>query len=842
MAMIARSSAEVSTMDVICVKDTIDSFFLMLPTLTEMPHGHDQKRELAVTVLARLCSDISTARDVVRSLLEMGSSLQLANFGDTYAQRTKAQVDTERYVLEAIKKCLLEIRRYFPSTAERPSPFMSDESLVITLFTHLDHHYMAPAGVEGPTDIDRLHSIAGNLIQLLTSMNLNIARKYLDTILKTGNKFHSLTIVGYFQVSTKDLPKLLRQLHTSPAMSSNRTCKALCRGLHRCILEWCLSNPDDFVELWLRGGGRPELDDIREVSIQMFSTIANYVNKEKRRCAMWPCMCALLRLCSTRIKSSLDTFGSKKKSLFSLESNDDCSKFCRRLDRLTNQLNPSLYTTPDQKSMYLVSLQVIRDTLDAITLLCTHSRSPAISAESTSSVSKDFQQDVAELWKIVGSSEIAGVRKLNTEICCDLLLEPTKVWLPDFSKADISFPTGVLGYEKDNKRYIGKLSFDILLCACKLKKTPNTHFQSHNPFDIPNSWVKLVAQKSKNHHVTLFSVRVIRSIIQECAQKNLQVQDQPEVLPERSVTWLPPSASIVFTRESSIDSAALSEGTVGSLQTPNRARASTITSLKTFIHAPGSPSIHRAIKMFDCSLNELSMYLVDVLRQSLVIHYEIIVKDAAPSDQQNTGGKHGIPVYWGTQVLRIIAEVPFLGFIPVLSATADVDPRGWSPQNAKQIFHDDKDRARVVSNCYKVILTALESGPARWAGSKPYSVLFSILMCFESLDSLLKDTSKEREKERDQRLNDSMDAISSIFIVDIMPLYYPEAPVEGVFAAFSAICAAASEQILAHIKERRPYSYAEKGLNLLKHCCQQLFNLCHKMFIHCSWMTPTWLF
>jgi hypothetical protein len=100
------------------------------------------------------------------------------------------------------------------------------------------------------------------------------------------------------------------------------------------------------------------------------------------------------------------------------------------------------------------------------------------------------------------------------------------------------------------------------------------------------------------------------------------------------------------------------------------------------------------------------------------------------------------------------------------------------------------------------------------------SVLFSILMCVESLDSLLKDTSKEREKDREQRLNDSMDAISSIFSVDIMPLYYPEAPVEGVFAAFSAICAAASEQILAHIKERRPYSYAEKGLNL--HCCQQL--------------------
>ena len=818
MAQPQRASAEGSTMDKLCVKNTIESFFLTLPTLKEEgAQGHDQKRELAVTVLARLCSDMSTAKDVVRSLLDMGSSLQLANFGDTYAQRTKTQIDTERYVLEAIKKCLLEIRRYFPSTSEKPSPFMSDESLVTKLFTHLDHHYMAPS-VEVPQDSDRLHSVAGSLVQLLTSMNLNMARKYLDNILKTGNKFHSLTVVGYFQVSTKDLPKFLRQLNTSPAMSSNRTCKALCRGLHRCILEWCANNPDDFLELWLRAGGRPELDEIRELSMQMFSTIANYVNKEKRRCAMWPCMCALLRLCSTRIKSSIDTHGSKKTGLFNFGSDDECSKFCRRLERLTNQLNLSLYTTPDQKSIFLVSLQVIKDTLDAITVLCTHTRSPAISAESASAVSKDFQQDIAELWKIIGSSEVAGARKLNMHICCELLLEPTKTWLPDFTKTDLAFPIGVLGYEKDTKQNIGKLSFDILLCACKLKKAPNTPLQSLNPFDIRDIWDKLVAQKSKNHYFTLFSVRVIRSIIEECAQRIVQVQDQasPSGLALRAAR---DRVQSLFPRESAIDysSAAYAEGMSGTSQTPTKSRA--IFNHKALILAPDSPSILLAIKNFDCTLNELCMYLVDVLRQSLVIHYEVLFNKEGERTDQHLHGKHTIPLFWGTQVLRIIAEVPFLSFIPVSSA--DVEQRGWQPQNAKQIFHED--RGRGVSNCYKLILLMLESGPAKWAANKPYSVLFSTLMIFESLDCMSKDVGgREREKAREQRLTDCMDAIASIFSVDIMPLYYPEAPIEGVLATFSAICAAASEQILGHIKERRPYSYAERGLYLLKYCCHQL--------------------
>lgn len=327
------------TMDKRCIKDAIEFFFTKLPSLIEMTQTHHGQLESAVKGLVRLCSDAVSAKAVILNLLEMGSSLQLANFGDTYNQRSRHATETNRHVLEAMKRCLLEIQKNFPSTSEKPSVFMQDDALITKLFEHLDHHYMTPF-VDGSQDNDRLQPIAGSAMRILTTMNWNVAFSYLQSVMRNTNKFHSLTIVGYFNVTTIDLLALLTKLHSSPAVSSNRSCKALCKGLHLCILEWCKNNTDDLYELWQRDSDRHVIKALREISVELFCDIASHINKEKRRCAMWPCLGALLRLCSTRIKTTLETL-SMKKGLFSGLSDDLDSKFARRFERLTGELNLS---------------------------------------------------------------------------------------------------------------------------------------------------------------------------------------------------------------------------------------------------------------------------------------------------------------------------------------------------------------------------------------------------------------------------------------------------------------------------------------------------------------------
>jgi len=226
--------------------------------------------------------------------------------------------------------------------------FYVRRELVTKIFRHLDQHYMMPV-LEGWHYGDRLQPLAGSAMQLLTVMNLTVGRQYLDSILKNhSSRFHSLVIIGYFKVDTKQLPDFLQRLNASPAISNNRSCKAICKGLHQLILDWCKSNPNDFFELWQRGSDRLDLIEIRETSLQLFCAIGSHVNKDKRRCAMWPCMGALLRLCSTRIKSSLEN-SSMKKGLFSGLSDDDSSKFSRRFEKLVNELSLSAHQSSRAK-------------------------------------------------------------------------------------------------------------------------------------------------------------------------------------------------------------------------------------------------------------------------------------------------------------------------------------------------------------------------------------------------------------------------------------------------------------------------------------------------------------
>lgn len=748
-------------MDKLCIKDMIDFFINKLPSLVEVSQAQAETRESAAKGLARLCGDLSCAKDVVQKLHDMGSSLTLADFGDAFMHGTRQAIDTNRSVLEAIRRCLLEIQKNFPATPDKPSPFTADEKLVLQLYEYLDINFVTPSA-ESSQESDRLQPIAGSAMQILSAMNLSLACKYLETqVMKHSNKFNSLSIVGYFKVTTKELPEFLRLLTSSTAVSSNRSCKALCKGLHQCILEWSRANPDDFLELWLRSE-RPDLKAIRDVSLQLFCIIAGHVNKDKRRCAMWPCMGAVLRLCSSRIKASLEVFGSMKKGLFSGLSDDDCSKFCRRYEKFIGDLSLSSFSTPEQKSHFLVSLQVLRDALEAITLLSTHPRNPHNTI---------FDQELEQLWRITGSTEISGVKRPNIHICCDFLLDPTKTWLAEFSsKSEIAFSIGVLGFEKDIKMRIAKLTYDVMLSASRLKNAPKTPLQARNPFNIRSIWEMLVSQKLKNFYFTLFVVRVIREIIQECASSAPQTQDL----------------------------------------------------LRSVVILPGSPIITKATKIMDCSIQELTMYLIDVVRQFIVANHELAAVSApADSRPKPYGDKNlkSVVQYWVKQALRIISEAPHLGFIP--GTSADVEPIGWLPQKAKQLFSElprgpDDTHFRGNAACYKRILGRLETGPAKWVANKPYCAVFVVLMCFESFDlMMLSDTDREAK-------NLSHEAIASIFSGRLMPLYYPEAPIEGVLTVFGVICAAASEQILSLIMNRQPLIYAQKGLYLLKHCCHQL--------------------
>lgn len=632
-------------------------------------------------------------------------------------------------------------------------------------------------------------------MQILSSMNLTLACKYLETqVMKHSNKFYSLSIVGYFKVTTKELPGFLSMLMTSTAVSSNRSCKALCRGLHQCILEWCGSNPDDFLQLWLRSD-RTELKAVRDISVNLFCSIAGHINKDKRRCAMWPCMGALLRLCSSRIKASLDMFGSMKKGLFSSLTDDECSKFCRRYEKFVSELSLSSFSTPEQKSHFLVSLQVLRDALEAITMLSSHAQSPHMTVvRGTGSARTLFDQELEQLWRVTGSAEVSGVKRPNVHVCCDFLLDPTKPWLSEFSsKSEVAFSIGVLGIEKDIKIRIAKLAYDVMLAACRLKNTPNTPLQSRNPFNIRGIWELLVSQRLKNFYFVLFVVRVIREIIQECASSQFQPQEPSTVL-ERGV-------ELTF----------------------HTSHVDTKQTQQSILYSPGSSVIDAAVCVMGCSLQELSMLLIDVVRQSIIAHHDLAIAaataDSKPKPYADKNIKSVI-MYWVKQVLRIIADAPHLGFIP--GSSTGIEALGWLPQKAKQVFsevprQEGDSHFRGSTNSYKTILSSLETGPAKWVGNKPYCVVFTILMCFESFDLMLLDPDRETK-------NLSHEAISSIFSGRLMPLYYPEAPIEGVLTVFGVICAAASEQVLALITQRQPHSAAQKGLHLLKHCCRQLLH------------------
>jgi hypothetical protein len=738
----------------------------------------------------------------------MGSSLQLANFGDAYSQRSPQAMETNQYVLEAIKKCLLEIERNFPSTTEKPSSFMCDEAIIMQLFEHLDHHYMVP-NVDGPPEVDRLQLLAGSAIQLLSSMNMNMAFKYLEIVLKSSHKFHSLVIVGYFKVTTKDLSALLKLLNCSPAVGHDRQCKALCKGLHKCILDWCKHHNDDFLELWLRSNEQHIHNEIRDGAVLLFCKIGELVSKLKRRCALWPCMGALLRLCSTRIKYSHEMFGSMKRGIFgTFGSDDDCAKFCRRFDKLCNELNLSAFSNPEQKSMFLVSLYVLRDTLEAITLLSTHSRSPFLVSEADSPCTLQFKEDVEQLWKCVGTSSVSGVKTSNIHICCDLLLDQQKPWASEFnSKGELAFPIGVID-KKDLKKSIAVLAYDVMLSASQLKNAPNTPLQARNPFNILKFWEGLVEQKSRNHYFTLFTIRVIRAVVLECASR---FQQGNELLSSAGTALHSgPNKSVSSATDTQISPSRFAIG------------HDALVSQQRIMYPPGSPIIDSAVKTMDCTIKELSMYLIDVLRQSIVAHHDIIAAAAdgkpRPADERMI---KSVISYWGKQVLLVLSEAPHLAFIPI--SAGNVASIGWSPQAAKQVFRAE----RAYTFSYKAMLSSLETGAAKWLGNRPYCVLFTVLMCFESFDLMLSDQSRhekdsERDAERERRSHQSNEVIASIFSVQILPLYYPEAPLEGILAVFGVICAAVSEQILAFIKERQPYCFAQNGLSLLTHCCQQL--------------------
>ncbi len=158
-------------MDKLCIKDMIDFFVNKLPSLSDVSHTQNEHREAAAKGLARLCCNVSCARDVVQKLHDMGTSITLADFGDSYMHGTcrpsfsvffviylsgtKGAVETNRSVLEAIRKCLMEVQKNFPATPNAPSPFTSDERLVLQLYEYLDNNFMSPS-VDGPGDNDRL--------------------------------------------------------------------------------------------------------------------------------------------------------------------------------------------------------------------------------------------------------------------------------------------------------------------------------------------------------------------------------------------------------------------------------------------------------------------------------------------------------------------------------------------------------------------------------------------------------------------------------------------------------------------------------------------------------------
>ena len=98
-------------MDKLCIKDMIDFFINKLPSLVEVSQAQAETRESAAKGLARLCGDLSCAKDVVQKLHDMGSSLTLADFGDAFMHGTRQAIDTNRSVLEAIRRCFLEIQK-----------------------------------------------------------------------------------------------------------------------------------------------------------------------------------------------------------------------------------------------------------------------------------------------------------------------------------------------------------------------------------------------------------------------------------------------------------------------------------------------------------------------------------------------------------------------------------------------------------------------------------------------------------------------------------------------------------------------------------------------------------
>ena len=206
--------------------------------------------------------------------------------------------------------------------------------------------------------------------------------------------------------------------------------------------------------------------------------------------------------------------------------------------------------------------------------------------------------------------------------------------------------------------------------------------------------------------------------------------------------------------------------------------------------------------------------MIDVVRQAILSHHDLNGTASAVTGDRNL---KSVVLYCAKQVLTMIAEAPHLGFLPV--AAAQVEPVGWLPVKARQMFRNaDAGSGRGADHSYKAILTSLETGPAKWVTDKPYSVVYTILMCFEAFDLMLADPDVERKSPSIE----SFDAMTSMFSVRLMPMFYLEAPFEGVLTVFGVVCAAASEQILSLIKERQPYSYAQKGLGLLKHACLQL--------------------
>lgn len=247
-----------------------------------------------------------------------------------------------------------------------------------------------------------------------------------------------------------------------------------------------------------------------------------------------------------------------------------------------------------------MSLQVLRDALDAITLLSTHPRSPHLRPVSDNPSDVHFNEDLEQLWKVTGTLEGGGERRPNMQICCDLLLDPTKPWLADFSsKSDLAFPIGVLAYEKDIKSRIAKLAYDIMLFACRLKKTPNVLLQAHNPFNIRKIWEMVVAQKSKNYYFTVFVVRVIREVLQECAAKCAQLPDHAS-----SPHLAPPQ----------LETEVLSE--VPSASSRNSISYRPVPHHRSAIFLPGSSVITAAAIIMDCSLQDLSMYMTPPLKIS----------------------------------------------------------------------------------------------------------------------------------------------------------------------------------------------------------------------------------